>query len=106
MTTLPINPASFNRALESPRGMAIGVVMSSVGGRQTTLLVYTLFLGVTWRLFLAGGVTLAHLEKEDGRGKRFSGKNRRERLNVTRHYFEFLYTKKKIRQGDHHSVAK
>ena len=107
MATLPINPASFNRALESPRGMAIGLVMSPVGGRQTTFLVYTLFLGVAWRLFLAGGGTPALLEKEEGRGKRFSGKNRRERLNVRRHYFEFLYTKKKkIRQGDHHSVAK
>ena len=71
MATLPINPASFNRALESPRGMAIGLVMSPAGGRQTTFLVYTLFSGVAWRLFLAGGGTLALLEKEDGRGKRF-----------------------------------
>ena len=71
MATLPINPASFNRTLESPRGMGIGFVMSTAGGRQTTFLEYILFLGVAWRLFLAGGGTLAFLEKEDGRGKRF-----------------------------------
>ena len=45
--------------------------MSTAGGRQTTFLEYILFLGVAWRLFLAGGGTLALLEKEDGRGKRF-----------------------------------
>ena len=71
MATLPINPASFNRTLESPLGMGIGFVMSTTGGRQTTFLEYILFLGVAWRLFLAGGGTLALLEKEDGRGKRF-----------------------------------
>lgn len=71
MATLPINPASFNRALESPRGIGIGFVMSTAGGRQTTFLEYILFLGVAWRLFLAGGGPLVLLEKEDSRGKRF-----------------------------------
>lgn len=63
MTTLPINPASFNQALESPRGMGIGFVMSLAGGRQTTFLEYILFLGVAWHPFLAGGGTLVFVEK-------------------------------------------
>lgn len=79
MATLPINPYSFNWALVSPLGMAIGLVMSTVGGRQTTFFVQTLFLGVAWCLFLAGGGTLALLLKEDGRGKRF-WKTRREKI--------------------------
>lgn len=63
MATLPINPASFKRALESPCGMGIGFVMSTAGGRQTTFVEYILFLCVTWCLFLAGGGTLALVEK-------------------------------------------
>ena len=71
MATLPINPASFNRTLKYLRDMGIGFVMTTAGGRQNTFLEYILFLGVAWRLFLAVGGTLAFLEKEDGRGKRF-----------------------------------
>ena len=63
MATLPIHPASFNQALESPSGMGIGFVLSLAGGRQTTFLEYIVFLGVAWRLFLAGGGTLVLLEK-------------------------------------------
>ena len=80
MATLPISPASFNRALESPLGMAIGLVMSTAGGRQTTFLECTLFLGVARRLFWTGGGTLALLQKEDGRGKRFYGENQKRKI--------------------------
>ena len=39
MATLHINPCSFSRALVSPPGMAIGLVTSTAGGKQTTFLV-------------------------------------------------------------------
>ena len=35
---LPVNPASVNFTLFSPRGIGIGLDMSSTGGRQTTFL--------------------------------------------------------------------
>ena len=75
MATLPINPASFNRA----------------GGRQTSFLEYLLFLGVAWRLFLAGGGPLAFLEKEDGRGKRYREITRK---NATGHDFQLFMNKR------------
>ena len=80
MAIFPVNPASVKRALVSPRGMAMSLVMSSAGGRQTTFLVWTLVFGVAWRLFLLGGGT--PLEKEDGNGKRFYQKKKKEYTTV------------------------
>lgn len=83
MAIFPVNPASVKRALVSPRGMAMSLVMSSAGGRQTTFLVWTLVFGVAWRLFLLGGGT--PLEKEDGNGKRFYQKRKERIYNSTKH---------------------
>ena len=77
--------------------MAIGYVVWSVGGRHAIFLVYILFFVTAWRLLFGGG---ALLEKEDGSGKRFYQKTKKNQqvFIYTRLNFVTVFIEKRKRK--------